>query len=122
MAQETPAPAPSRIGPQPTTVVPHHEHPPGSIPAGLDRTNTMAIVSLTAGALSFLVLPLIGAIVAIVTGHYARAEIKGTGQAGDGLALAGIVIGFVHLVVLVVMTVLGLLLWLGLLTLWFLPL
>lgn len=60
-------------------------------------TNTLAIVSLVAGITSFFVCPVIGGIVAIVTGHMARGQIRQTGEGGDGLALAGLVLGYVHL-------------------------
>jgi hypothetical protein len=39
-------------------------------------TNTLAIVSLVFGALAWTLLPLVGAIVAIVTGHMARGELR----------------------------------------------
>jgi len=54
------------------------------------RTNTMAILALV---FAFVVAPL-GA----VFGFVARSQIKRTGEAGSGLALAGIVIGLVSVV------------------------
>ena len=56
-------------------------------------TNTMAIVSL--------ILSLVGLVTGItapigaVLGHMARKQIRETGEEGDGLALAGIIIGWV---------------------------
>jgi len=67
-----------------------------STPA-LDRqTSALAIVSLVAGLLGWTVVPLIGSIVAIVTGHMARAEIRRRPDAleGDGLAITGLVLGY----------------------------
>lgn len=63
-------------------------------------TNTMAIVSVVSGALSWFLLPFIGAVVAIVTGHMARNEIKKSQglQGGDGLALVGLVLGYLNLI------------------------
>jgi hypothetical protein len=65
-------------------------------------TSTTAIVSLVFGILSWIVLPLIGAIVAVVCGHMARSEIRrappGVVIDGDGMAIAGLVLGYVHLV------------------------
>ncbi len=49
-------------------------------------TNTLAIVALV---LAFIV-PLGG----IICGHIARGQIKRTGEGGDGLALAGLIIGY----------------------------
>jgi hypothetical protein len=65
-------------------------------------TNTMAIVSLASGILSWFAVPVIGAIVAIVTGHMARSQIKaslGT-EGGDGLAIVGLILGYVHMLVM----------------------
>ena len=85
------------LGPQPTTVVPHHQ-PAGGYAQGDRRpTNQMAIVSLVAAIASFAILPFIGAVVAVITGPLARTRIRQTGEEGDGLALAGLVIGYVHL-------------------------
>ncbi|WP_314148264.1 DUF4190 domain-containing protein [uncultured Leifsonia sp.] len=51
------------------------------------RTNTLAIVSLVS---AFVV-----SIVAVITGHIALAQIRRTGEAGRGMALAGLIIGYV---------------------------
>lgn len=69
-------------------------------------TSTLAIISMVSGILGFTVFPLIASIVAIVTGYAARKETRATPpQAeGDGLATAGIVMGWVQ----VGLTVLGL--------------
>jgi hypothetical protein len=58
----------------------------GYAPAG-PRTNTLAIVALILG----LVVPIGG----IITGHIALSQIKKSGEAGHGLALAGTVLGYV---------------------------
>jgi hypothetical protein len=58
------------------------------------RTNTFAIVSLVTGVLGMSVL-------AIVFGHIARSQIRRTGENGNGLALAGLILGYVALVVLI---------------------
>ena len=71
-------------------------------------TNTLAIVSLVSGILSWFALPLLGAIVAIITGHMARNEIRnsyGT-QGGDALALIGLILGYLNLVTSCVLPVL----------------
>jgi hypothetical protein len=79
------------------------------------RTSSLAIVSLVFGILSWCLVPFIGAIVAIVCGHLARGEIRragvGRGIEGDGMAIAGLVLGYVHLAlwVLVLLVVLGVL-------------
>lgn len=60
-------------------------------------TNRLAVVSMVMGAASFGILPVIGAIVAIVTGHEARAQIRQTGDDGAGMALVGLILGYVNL-------------------------
>ncbi len=72
------------------------------------KTNTMAIISLVAGLASWFFLPTIGAIVAIITGHMARAQIKSSLgiEGGDGLAIIGLILGYLNLV----MSCLGILL------------
>ncbi|GAB3726905.1 DUF4190 domain-containing protein [Luteimonas pelagia] len=63
------------------------------------RTSATAILSLVFGILSWVALPLVGAIVAVVTGHVARGEIRRSAGAveGDGLAVAGLVLGWANL-------------------------
>lgn len=60
-------------------------------------TSNMAIISLAAGVLGLTLVPFIGSIVAVITGPMARREIKeGKGSLeGDGLALAGLILGWV---------------------------
>jgi hypothetical protein len=62
-------------------------------------TSTLAIVSLVAGILSWVMLPLIGSIVAIITGHMAKGEIKRSHGVltGDGFATAGLVLGYLQI-------------------------
>ena len=62
-------------------------------------TSALAVVSLVSGIASWCVVPLIGAIVAIVCGHLGRSEIRRSqGQIeGDGLAVVGLVLGYVQL-------------------------
>lgn len=67
-------------------------------------TSSLAVVSLVFGILSWCLLPFIGAIVAIVCGHLARSEIRrlpAGSMEGDGMAVAGLVLGYVHLFVAV---------------------
>ncbi len=84
------------------------------------ETNTLAIVSLIFGILGWSFLPLVGSVVAIVTGHLARSEIRRAAERpqGDGLAVAGLVLGYVALAsallfVLVLLLFFGGLAWLG---------
>jgi uncharacterized protein DUF4190 len=45
--------------------------------------------------------PVIGAIVAVVTGHMAKGQIRRTGEQGDTYATVGLVLGYIHLAVAV---------------------
>jgi hypothetical protein len=60
-------------------------------------SSTMVIVSLIAGIAGFSFLPLIGSIVALITGYAARKETRAVppAAAGDGMATAGIVMGWI---------------------------
>jgi Domain of unknown function (DUF4190) len=79
------------------------------------RTSTLAIVSLIFGILGWFVLPFVGSIVAIITGHMARAEIRRDPLRieGDGLALAGLILGWLSIALWVVGMLLFLLLFGG---------
>ncbi|WP_231901814.1 DUF4190 domain-containing protein [Microbacterium sp. T32] len=59
------------------------------------RTNVLAIISLVASIAGFLwVVPVIGPIAGVITGHISLAQIKRTGENGRGMALAGTIIGW----------------------------
>jgi hypothetical protein len=60
------------------------------------------VVSLIFGILSWVMLPVIGPIVAVVAGHMARAEIRASnGQVGGGgMAMAGLVLGYLQIALL----------------------
>ncbi|RPI33944.1 MAG: DUF4190 domain-containing protein [Chloroflexota bacterium] len=67
------------------------------------QNSTMAIVSLIAGISSWVLFPIIGAIVAIITGHMAKKEIReNMGRlSGDGMATAGLILGYANVALLV---------------------
>lgn len=71
------------------------------------QTSSYAVVALIAGILGWTLLPFIGSVGAIIFGHMARGEIRrSNGQLeGDGLAVTGLVLGWLS----VAMWVLGLL-------------
>ena len=71
------------------------------LPPAQTGTNNLAVVSLVFGILNWLLLPFIGSLVAIITGHMARGQIKQTGQDGGGMALAGLILGYVWWALLV---------------------
>jgi hypothetical protein len=63
------------------------------------RTSTTAIISLIGGIAGWTILPLLGSIVAIITGHIAKGEIKRSNGmvTGNGMATAGLILGYVAL-------------------------
>ena len=81
----------------------NEQNEPQYISTNVLPTSTLAIVSVIAGVLSFSILPLVAAIVAIITGYMARKETRATPPtaSGDGLATAGIILGYVHIVLFV---------------------
>jgi hypothetical protein len=66
----------------------------------LRTTSSLAVVSLVFGCLCWVAVPFVGAIVAVVCGHAALGEIRrappGTIE-GDGMAVAGMILGYLHL-------------------------
>lgn len=63
-------------------------------PNNSDRTNTMAILALVLGWFT--------GILGVVFGHIALNQIKRTGERGRGLAIAGLVLGYIALVVVLI--------------------
>src|SRR5512134_3983561 len=67
-------------------------------------TSTLAIVSLVSAILGFTFVPVIGTIVALITGYMARNETRSLPPkaSGDGLATAGIIMGWVQVGLVVI--------------------
>ncbi|MET1002625.1 MAG: DUF4190 domain-containing protein [Acidimicrobiia bacterium] len=99
----TPPPA----SPPPYPGAPPPQQPWGSPPPGgpwpggapyppPKPTSSLAVVSLVFGIVQFFVCPIIGGIVAIVTGHVARGRAKRSqgAEGGTGMALAGVILGY----------------------------
>ena len=59
------------------------------------KTNVLAIVSLVAALVGMFIIPFIGSVVAVITGHMSLSQIKRTGENGRGMALAGTIVGWV---------------------------
>jgi uncharacterized membrane protein len=73
-------------------------------PAASRTTNTLAVISLVFGIASWTVLPLVGAVLAIVCGHLARKEIRSAplnSVEGDSMAVIGMVLGYLQFALLV---------------------
>ena len=63
-------------------------------PPQLARTNSLAITSMICGIAQFMFGPL-ATIPAVVCGHVARNQIRRTGEQGAGMALAGLILGWI---------------------------
>lgn len=79
--------------------MPPQGYPYSPHPSPLDpqsQTNLKAILSMVFGLIGIVVFPIIGSIVAVILGHMARKEIQADPrQQGDGLAIAGLVMGWI---------------------------
>lgn len=69
------------------------------------RTNGKAIGSVVCGVAGMFLG--ITSVPAIVLGHMARREIRATGEQGDGMAVAGLVLGYVVTILIVAFVSLG---------------
>ncbi len=78
--------------------------PPGTPAPGTGQgTNGLAVASLVCGILGWLCG--IGAILAIILGFVAKNQIRTSGQSGDGMATAGIILGFVSLAIAIIVAI-----------------
>lgn len=77
--------------------------PPGGPMERMASTNIAAVVSLVCGFLTWFALPLLGALIAIVAGHGALRQIRSCdgSEQGEGLALAGLALGWLQIGLLV---------------------
>jgi hypothetical protein len=73
---------------------------PGGYPGVPAKTNTMAIISLVCSCVGLFCG--IGSIIGIVLGIMARNQIKQSGENGEGLAMAGIIVGAISLVLSII--------------------
>ena len=78
------------------------------------QSSTLALVSLIAGILGWTLAPFIGSLVAVITGHMARKEIRLAPDRleGDGLAVAGLVLGYLA-IAMAVLAVIAVILFFG---------
>lgn len=87
-APQAPAPAPGAYAP-PTSAMPVSY-------VDSSATSGLAVASLIVSILGFIwVLPVIGSLVGAILGHVALSRIKTNGGGGRGLALAGVIVGWI---------------------------
>jgi hypothetical protein len=73
-------------------------------PAAVPATNGIAVASLVCGLMQVFTLG-ITAIPAVILGHVARGQIRRNGERGDGMATAGLVLGWVGIAFFVLIVV-----------------
>ena len=82
----------------------HPEYRPSPPP-----TNALAIAALVCGAAQFVTG--ITFIPAIILGHVARSQIRRTGEQGDGMALAGLILGYIGGILFIVILLIFVAFW-----------
>lgn len=72
-------------------------------PAG--KTSGLAIASLVCGIIQFVFLGILASIPAIILGHLARRQIRQTGERGAGMAMAGLVLGYIGVALTIIVVI-----------------
>ena len=95
------APPPVALPPAPSDTAQPPLAPPlpgDAYPPVPPQTNGKATASLISGIAAYVIAPFVGAIVAIVLGHISLSEIKKSAgrMKGSGMAIAGLVLGYVQ--------------------------
>jgi hypothetical protein len=75
------------------------------------KDSQLAIASLITGILGWTILPVLGSVAAIITGHLANKEIKESNGAlsGKGMATAGLILGYIQLAFVVLIMIIAIL-------------
>jgi hypothetical protein len=73
--------------------------PPNYEQSPVTETNIWAVISLISGILGWLGVVGIGGLAAVVAGHVAKSQIRASGgrMGGDGMATAGLILGYLNL-------------------------
>ena len=90
---------PSLSPPPPPVVIQQVPMYAGGVAVVQPSTNGMATASLVFGIISWFLCPCFGGLLAVIFGHVARGQIRRTGEAGGGMAMAGLILGYLHLAV-----------------------
>lgn len=97
----SPPPGQPYYGPQPPYPPYQQPYPPYAPYPPAPPTNGLAIAALVCGVGGFVVG--LSFIPAIICGHLARRQIRQTGEQGAGLALAGLILGYVGTALFIVL-------------------
>lgn len=81
--------------------------PTYGLPA-VPQTSGFAIASLICSIASWFLVPFIGGVLGVIFGHIARREIRQSQgwKKGNGLALTGLIIGYIHIMVAILAIIL----------------
>lgn len=96
----------------------YQDHSPPPAPV-YQQNSSMAVISLIAGIASYFIVPFLGAVVAVITGNMAKKEIRQSAGrlTGEGMATWGMILGWVNIGLSVIGICLGLLIFMGAVTL-----
>jgi hypothetical protein len=97
-AAEQPAWSPAGYPAPGTAYPPYTQYPPYAAPAPQTSTNGFAIASMVLGIVWLFGL---GSILAVIFGHIARRQIRTRGESGGGMAMAGVVLGWIGVAFLI---------------------
>lgn len=77
------------------------------VPLSPKQDSSLAIASLICGLVGWTFIPVLGAIAAVILGHMAKKEIRDSGGrlSGDGMALAGLILGYVQIGLVILATI-----------------
>jgi Domain of unknown function (DUF4190) len=98
-----PAPAYGEPGAAPAygQTAPAYGQPTGA------KTNTLAIISLVASIAGIVILWGIGSIAGVICGHISLSQIKKTGEQGHGMAVAGLIVGYIGIGLAIIGTIIA---------------
>ena len=97
----SPPPEQPYYGPQPSYPPYQQPYPPYAAYPPAPPTNGLAIAALVCGVGGFVIG--LSFIPAIICGHLARRQIRQTGEQGAGMALAGLILGYVGTALFIVL-------------------
>ncbi|MCR2826553.1 DUF4190 domain-containing protein [Microbacterium sp. zg.Y909] len=107
------APAYPPAPPAPYGQAPYGQAPyAGAYGYAQPKTNLLAILSLVSSILGIIgILPIVGSIAGAILGHLALRQIPKSGEKGRGMALAGTIVGWVGIGLVVLLIVLFAVIW-----------
>lgn len=99
----------------PAQPAPATAYEPGApVPPPTPGTNALAVVSMVSSILGLTLLPLVGSIIGVITGHVARGQIRRSGEQGHGPASVGLAVGYVGIALIlfaIAFVLIGFLVW-----------